>query len=87
MSTQVALEVKNPRRRHKRCGFNHWVGKIPWRRKWQSPPVFLPGESLDREAWWATVHSVTKSWTQLKQLSIQNHKRFNFNKMFAEFAR
>ena len=24
--------------------FNPWVGKIPWRRKWQSSPVFLPGE-------------------------------------------
>ena len=22
-------------RRHKRHGFNPWVGKIPWRRKWQ----------------------------------------------------
>ena len=22
-----------------------WVGKIPWRRKWQSTPVLLPGES------------------------------------------
>ena len=22
-----------------------WVGKIPWRRAWQSTPVFLPGES------------------------------------------
>ena len=21
-----------------------WVGKIPWRRKWQPTPVFLPGE-------------------------------------------
>ena len=26
-------------------GFDPWVGKIPWRRKWQSIPVFLPGES------------------------------------------
>ena len=26
-------------------GFNPWVGNIPWRRKWQSTPVFLPGES------------------------------------------
>ena len=26
-------------------GFNPWVGKIPWRRKWQPTPVFLPGES------------------------------------------
>ena len=31
-------------RRHKRCRFNPWVGKIPWRRAWQSSPVFLPAE-------------------------------------------
>ena len=28
-----------------RPGFDPWVGKIPWRRKWQPTPVFLPGES------------------------------------------
>ena len=32
-------------RRHKRHGFFPWAGKIPWRRKWQPTPVFLPGES------------------------------------------
>ena len=32
-------------RRHKRHEFETWVGKIPWRRKWQPTPVFLPGES------------------------------------------
>ena len=32
-------------KRHKRCGFEPWVGKIPWKRKWQLTPVFLPGES------------------------------------------
>ena len=32
-------------RRHKRHGFNPWVGKIPWRRAWQPTPVFLPRES------------------------------------------
>ena len=26
-------------------GFDPWVGKISWRRKWQPTPVFLPGES------------------------------------------
>ena len=26
-------------------GFHSWVQKIPWRRKWQPTPVFLPGES------------------------------------------
>ena len=25
--------------------FDPWVGKIPWRRKWQPTAVFLPGES------------------------------------------
>ena len=29
----------------RRPGFDHLVGKIPWRRKWQLTPVFLPGES------------------------------------------
>jgi len=32
-------------RRHKRLGFDPWVGKIPWRTGWQHIPVFLPGES------------------------------------------
>jgi len=45
----------------RRPGFDPWVGKIPWRRKWQFTPVFLPGESHgeSHEAWCA----VTKSWT------------------------
>ena len=29
----------------KRFAFDPWVGKIPWRRKWQPSPVFLPGKS------------------------------------------
>ena len=28
-----------------RGGFDPWVGTIPWRRKWQPAPVFLPRES------------------------------------------
>jgi len=32
-------------RRCRRLGFDPWVRKIPWRRKWQLTPVFLPGES------------------------------------------
>ena len=31
-------------RRCKRCGFDHWVGMIPWRREWQPPPLCLPGK-------------------------------------------
>ena len=32
----------------RRCGFDPWVGKIPWRRKRQPTPVFLPGISHDQ---------------------------------------
>ena len=55
-------------RRHKRHGFDPWVGKIPWRRAWRSTLVFLPGESHGRGTWKATVHHVTQSWTWLKRL-------------------
>ena len=41
------LRMRFPCRICKRCGFDPWVEKIPWRRKWQwqSAPVVLPGES------------------------------------------
>ena len=32
------------RRRRDRRRFDPWVGKIPWRRKWQPTQVFLPGK-------------------------------------------
>ena len=59
-ASQVVLVVKDPLAslgdvrdagsipgsgRCKRCGFDPWVGKIPWRRAWQSTPVLFPGES------------------------------------------
>ena len=31
-------------RRCKRLGLSPWVQKIPWRRKWQPDPLFLPGK-------------------------------------------
>ena len=34
---------------------------------------------MDRGAWQATVHGVTKSWTWLKQLSMQAHMHVNPN--------
>ena len=40
-----------------------------WRRKWQPTPVFLPGESQGRGAWWATLYGVAQSRIRLKQLS------------------
>ena len=37
-----------------------WVRKIPWRRKWQTPPVLLSEKSIVRGDWWAIVHGVAK---------------------------
>ena len=37
-------DEKSACRRCKRCGFDPWVRKIPWRRKWQPTPVFLPAK-------------------------------------------
>ena len=31
-------------KKHRRPRFHPWVRKIPWRRKWQPTPVFLPGK-------------------------------------------
>ena len=44
--------------------FSPWVGKIPWRRKWQPTPVFLQVYNpTDRGVWWATVHRIAESDT------------------------
>ena len=43
----------------RRPGFDPWVRKIPWRRKWQSTPVFLPGESHGWRSPWGRKESDT----------------------------
>ena len=43
----MVLVLKNPPASagDKKHEFGPWVRKIPWRRKWQPTPAFLPGES------------------------------------------
>ena len=41
---QSGKESACPCRSSRRCGFDPWVGKILWRRKWQPTPIFLPGK-------------------------------------------
>ena len=62
--------------RCKRCGINPGVGKIPWRKAQLPTPVPLPGESMYKGDWWATVHKVVKSQTQLKQFSTAHTHDF-----------
>ena len=44
-SGSVGKELACQCRRHRSRGFDLWARKIPWRRKWQPTPVFLPGKS------------------------------------------
>jgi len=55
-------------RTRKRCGFDPWVGKIPWRRAWQPTSVFLPEESHGQRSLASYSPRITRSWTQLKWL-------------------
>ena len=50
-----------------RPGFDPWVGKIPWRRKWQSTPGLLPGKSHGQRSLvgyslWGCKESDTTEW-------------------------
>ena len=74
-ASQVALIVKNP---PASAGDMRDMGLIPG---WGRPPGEGHGKpfqysclenSMDRGAWWAIVHGVTKSWTRLKQPSTRS---------------
>ena len=52
-------------KRYRRQGFDPWVGKITWRRKWQPLQYSYLENPMDRGAWWATIYGVAKIWTGL----------------------
>ena len=58
-----AWDIGDPR-------YNHWVGKIPWRKKWQPTPVLLPGESHGQRSLvdyspWGRKDSDTSEWLSM----------------------
>ena len=68
-ASQVELVVKNlpaNEGRHKRHGFDSWVGKILWRRAQRPTPVFLSGESHgERSLGSIGSHRVGHNWSDL----------------------
>ena len=51
-------------RKCSRCGFDSWVRKIPWKRKWRSSLVFLPSKLWTEEP--GGLHSMgSQSWIWL----------------------
>ena len=57
----VAISFACQCKRHKRCGFDPWMGKMPWRKACNSLQYSCLENPMDRGAWWATVHRVAES--------------------------
>ena len=53
-------------RRRKRHGFDPWVRKIPWYRKWQPTIVFSPGKFHGQRRLAGYAHGVAKNQTRPK---------------------
>ena len=69
-ASQVILVVKNPSANAEdRCRFDPWVGRCPGGGQGDPLHYSCLENPLDRGAWWAAVHRVAKSWTELKRLS------------------
>ena len=58
-------------------GFDPWVEKMPWRRKWQPTPVFLTGNPMNEGGWWAH-KEVTKSPWGRKESDTTERFHFHF---------
>ena len=57
-------------RRHKRCGFNLWVRKIPWKKAWPPTPIFLHRESHEERSLVGYSSWGLKSQTGLKKFNM-----------------
>ena len=67
----------------RRCGFDPWVGKIPWRRKWQPTPAFLPGKSLGQKSQmgdgpWGHKRNTTEQINKNNKASLETFFQFQF---------
>ena len=61
--------------RHRRSGFDPWVGKIPWRSEWQPTPVFLLGESYGQRSLvgystWGLIELDTNEATEQSRMQV-----------------
>ena len=60
-------------------GSELWVGRLPWREKWQPTPVFLPGEFHGQRNLEGYILSIgLQSWTWLNNLEIIIFFSFHF---------
>ena len=79
-SVKILLQCRRP-------GFDSWVGKIPWRKKWQPTSVFLPGESLGQRSLTGYSPQGHKE-SDVKEVTQHPHRvisqRWNFTTSFCD---
>ena len=75
---------------YRRARFNPWMGKFPWRKKWQPPPVFLSGKFLGQRSlvgynpWSHKESDTTKLLTpSLSKLSQRQGSHLSTNGLFS----
>ena len=68
---------KKKRMQCRRYRFDPWVGKIPWRMKGNPLQYSCMENPVDREAWWATVHEITKSRTLLSNHTTTRRRQWH----------
>ena len=62
-------------------GFDPWVRKMPWRRKWPHTPVFLPGEFHGQRSLAGYSPWGLKSQTQLSNSTITMKEKDKLSRM------
>ena len=58
-------------RKLRRHGFDPWIGKIPWKRKWQPTPAFFPGKSHGQKSLAGHSPWGCKEWDTTEWLSMR----------------
>ena len=66
----LVAQMENLPAMQERPGFDPWVRKIPWRRKWLPTPVFLPGKSHGRRSLVGYLPQGGKESDTTEQLSL-----------------
>ena len=81
--SQVAQweRIRLQNRRDKRCRFNPWVRKIPWSRKWQRTPGFLPQKLQGQRS--LVGH---RPWGH-KESDISEHTMYSRSKIYYSLVR
>ena len=82
------LSGKESTCQHRRCRFNSWIRKIPWRREWLPLTVFLPGKphrkkSLVGYSKWSCKRVRHDLATKQQQQQMENSQLTSYSMMKA----